>query len=186
MLRLYGDFEACGYSRAAKTLAEEWLKTTPYCASSIRLEEIQVPLGELRAFKGGAAPSPTIRTMVEAIRKAKPSHDPLRTTLPAVFVNGVWVKEGYSGMDQVLKTTVCTLPSKTVSKRVGTKRVKPVSQTREFSKGKESKAKERRSKSRTRSRSTKTKKRSKSKSRRVKTKRRSRSKLVKTKRRSKK
>jgi hypothetical protein len=119
-LVIYGDFEACGFSRAAKAAAEEWKTATPYCRASVKL--VDVPIGELRAYKGGTPATPKVQALLSAIRKAKPAHDSLRTTLPGVFLEGRFVEEGFSGLDEALKGVVCALPAaKDLMKRGGRK-----------------------------------------------------------------
>ena len=121
-IEIFGDFHGCGYSRAAKTLAEEWLATTPYCKTNHTLVFKEIGLGDLRTFKAGGAPSAKLRPMLQKIAKADPSHNRLRTTMPAVFIGAKWLKEGYSGLESALKSLRCVVPSKKTPRRKTTKR----------------------------------------------------------------
>jgi len=52
-IQLFGDFDGCGYSRAAKEAVENWLKTTPYCRRSTTVDFVTVGLGDMRSYKMG-------------------------------------------------------------------------------------------------------------------------------------
>jgi len=116
-IEIYGDFQACGFSRAAKAAAEDWFQSTPYCSSAFTLVFYGVPLGDLRAFKQGGEPSARLKPVLGRIHKAHPGHDLTRTTLPAIFIGPKWVKDGFSGLDGALKALVCALPSKPKPRR---------------------------------------------------------------------
>ena len=146
-IEIYGDFHACGFSRAAKAAAEDWFRSTPYCSSAYTLVFHEVPLAHLRAYKGEGSASSALKPMLERIRKAASSHNLKASTMPAIFIGPKWVKDGYSGLDTALKSLVCTLPSKKTPRRKTQRRLKSRShrlhRSRSKSRGHRSKSKRR-------------------------------------------
>lgn len=149
-IQLFGDFDGCGYSRAAKEAVENWLKTTPYCRLSTTVDFVTVGLGDLRSYKMGGRVEGNLKTMVGRIAKADKSKDLRTITMPAIFIGSTWVKDGYSGLDDALAKVVCKVKAPR-EKRLA-KKSRSRSRNRSKSRPKPRARRRYRSKSRSRSR----------------------------------
>lgn len=114
-LVIYGDFDHCGYSRAAKDEGESWKRRTKG-----KLQLTNIPISTLFAFKNtGVDSRGTFTTILKKIRRKQ-----VNLTLPIIFYKGTWVPKGYEGMKAALNK------KKAVSKKTNKRRGRSRSRSR--------------------------------------------------------